>query len=359
MDNNENNNVNLQPNIGGEILLGDTPETNTNQGLNQTVQNNLNTNQTINPQPVNNENVDNIFSQTTQEPVQQQPSVSLETPIQNNNLESNDVLNTQPTSMYETSIPTEVPKQKKSKGPIIIIILLLLVVLGLAGYIVYDKFFTKEEPKVEEKVKEEKKVLLKDENQDVVYSDIDEKHEGKIKKVPYINIDSKYAEEINDEIDSMVKKGLDGQVADTAYGVDYQYYINGEIVSVKFTWETENGMTISKIYNINQYTGKKVTNSELLTFAAMEESGFNDKLVESYKTARPLESVENNAEALVKECYQKDLDTLSKGDIKGMYLNNNEIYVLFDLNYIAGAGKGEVILNVSSNKLIMNPFTLE
>ena len=80
-------------------------------------------------------------------------------------------------------------------------------------------------------------------------------------------------------------------------------------------------------------------------------------MVESYKKARPFDSIENNN--FWKECYQKDLDTLSSGNIKALYLNNKELYVLFDLNYPAGSGIGEAILNVTGNKIILNPVTMK
>lgn len=348
MDNNETNNVNTQENLGGQILMGDAPQTNFNQqpqtNLSQTMQPQNNLNQTMQPQ-------NNLNLNETQQPIS----------------EGDDSIfsDMEPVTSPEVGMSSEqgMPSPK-GKKPVGLIVLLFLVILGLGGYIAYDKFYNKEEVKetptnTVEKVKE-KKILIKDESQEIVYADIDEKHEGKIKRVPYINIDSKYADKINDEIDSMVKKGLDGQVADTAYAVDYKYYVNGEIVSVKFSWETEGSQTFSKIYNINQYTGEEVTNSEMLSQANITESDLNNKMVESYKTARPLESIEGNKDAPVKECYQKDIDTLTNGKIKGMYLaDNNELCVLFEVNYVAGAGTGEAILNVTSNKVFLNPVTMQ
>lgn len=41
-------------------------------------------------------------------------------------------------------------KQKSNKGLIVVIIILIIMVLGLCGYIVYDKYITKEEPKTNE-----------------------------------------------------------------------------------------------------------------------------------------------------------------------------------------------------------------
>lgn len=359
MDNNELNN-----NLGNEIMMGNTeplpninqnvqPNTvNMNQGINTVIQNNLNTNGNVSTQTSQTDSINTIFSDFQSIPNE---------PVAPSNIQ-------QPEATIPTSVPTQ--KEKKNKSSSFIIILLILIILGLLGYIVYDKFFVRESlptsnttsiNKTTEE-KENNKVLLKDESKEIVYSLIDEKHEGVIRRIPYVNIDSKYAEEINSELDNLTKKGyLDGQAENLylQYPVDYKYYVSDEIVSIKFSWATEGEMTFSKIYNINKYTGEKVSNSEILKKVNISDKELNTKMVESYKTARPLESIEDNTNSVVKECYQKDIDTLSSGKIKAMYLSDNELCVLFDLNYIAGAGMGEAILNVSSNKLIKNPVTLE
>ena len=309
---------------------------NLNQGMNTIIQNNLNNTQNESNIETSSEDVDTIFSDI--EPMINEPV---------------------------NDIPTTT-KKKKSKGPIIVIILSIIIFL-IAGYITYDKFISKNKVTPPTKnvdktqSKTEQKPLLIDENKEVVYSLVDEKHNGVIRRVPYVNISSKYAVDINDELDKLTKKGyLEGQVKDSylEYQVDYQYYINDEIVSIKFSWETESGnMTYSKIYNINQYTGEKVSQTDILKKMNIDSKELSNKLVESYKIARPFETI--GTDEPIKECYQKDLDTLAKGDIKGMYLNYNELYVLFDMNYPAGSGIGEVILNVTANKLILNPVTLE
>ena len=132
MDNNELNN-----NLGNQILMGDTqpiedvnkPEQpnnnlNVNQGLNTVLQNNLNQNQE--PQPV---------QPQPQEPQPQETSVDT-----NDNIFSD----IQPVTNEPKKEEIKEVKQKKNKGPIIIIIILLLIVLGLSGYIVYDKFLSNE-----------------------------------------------------------------------------------------------------------------------------------------------------------------------------------------------------------------------
>lgn len=54
------------------------------------------------------------------------------------------------------------PNKKKKKGKTIIIVILVLIILGLGGYLIYDKFFAKEDVKEPETKKEEKKEELKE-----------------------------------------------------------------------------------------------------------------------------------------------------------------------------------------------------
>ena len=393
MDNNELNN-NINTNTGDQIMMGNNmaPNTNTNQtaqpnsinmnqGINTAIQNNLNNAQM--QQPTQTQVVPPVQPVSPVQPVQQVQPVSPTQPVQQAQpVQPTDTTDSifsdmQPlvntpgepinvtTPTQESTIPTQSEQKKKGKGPIIIIILLLLILLGVGGYFAYDKFIAKKELPVVEDTTEvdestEKKVLYKDESKDIVYALIDEKHEGVIRRIPYINIESKYADEINKELDELTtNNNLEGQVKEhyLEYAVDYQYYVTDEIVSVKFSWETENSMTHSKIYNINQYTGEKATNSDILKKLNIEENDLDEKMVESYKIARPIESLGDDA--VQKECYQKDIDLLSKSTIKGMYINNGELYVLFDMSYPAGAGEGEAILNVSSSILIKNPVTFE
>ena len=335
MDNNENNNVNLQNDLNSQIMMGGTP--------------------------------DNSFNQQPQTPINQGLQFNATQDTQVNSSDEEDFI--AESSVVEES-KQEPIKKGRSKKPIIIVIL-LLIALGLSGYIVYDKYFsnttntTKDNTITENKTQKDttkKEVLYEDDSKEIVYASIDEKHSGVVRRIPYVNIKSKYAEEINDEITKLTKNGyLEGQVKNSylEYPVDFHYYVNDEYVSVIFSWGTEaSSVTYSKIYNINQYTGAKVANTELLAKANINEKDLNNTLVESYKKARPFDSIENKD--MWKDCYQKDLDTLSNGKIKGMFLmDSNNLTILFDLNYPAGATIGEALLNVSGSKVMLNPVTLQ
>ena len=265
MDNNENNNINLQPNLGSQILMDDTPNniSQPNVNTNQNMQPNLGSQILVNDTTSNmNENVQSQANVVTNSDLTQiQPSVDEDN---NESIKSSDDVETIFSDVPPVVEEQQIIKKKKRKWPIVVIIILILGILSLSGYIVYDKFYVKtktsnttdatkttdtKENKNTEVETSTSKALLKDVNEKVVYSDVDEKHNGVIRRIPYINIDSRYAEQVNTEIKELTKDGaLQGQVKDhyLEYTVDYQYYINDEIVSVKLSWETETDQTYTK-----------------------------------------------------------------------------------------------------------------
>ena len=365
---NNGDNLNNQPNIdsnpGNQILMGDTS---TIDNLNQNMQPINPVNQEIQPvqpepvqvepiQPIQPEPVQSIQPEPVQsvqpEPVQSNPQLEqMQSLTQNNEVDT----------IFSNTSNVEQPAPKKGKGGKVIIIILLLAVLGVGGYFAYDKFFANKSTPTPAPTPTpvEKKILINDDSKEIVYSNIDELHNGVVRRIPAVNIKSTYADEINKEIKDAIKEGyLDGQVKDSAleYAVDYQYYINDEIVSLKFSWQTEGEGTFSKIYNIKKYTGEKVTNEEILKYVSIQEESLSNALVEAYKKAIPETTVADGPE---KEVYTKDVEMLQNKTIKAMYINNKELMVLFDKNYVAGAGKAEAILNVTSGKLIKDPVTLQ
>ena len=264
-------------------------------------------------------------------------------------------------------------KEKSNKGLIIIIVILTIIVLGLAGYLVYDKFIAKTPtPQTTDNTNsnavdntttnDTKKVLKKDESKDVVYTEISAgKH-----RVPQINIDSETATKFNQEIMSFYdgfKKGEGLAASYTEYDFGYKYYINDEIVSIVVSHTTESGAeNPTKVYNINQYTGKEVTKTELLAKANIDESQFSSKLIASYKKIDSWDKIMEEINTMPtnmrdaelnfkKGVYDGNINKLSQNDFIGLYLNNNQIYVIFDMNTYAGAGHQQTILNMSNNTI--------
>ena len=262
-----------------------------------------------------------------------------------------------------------VVKQKSNKGVIILIVILILMVLGLSGYLVYDKFMGKEETPVTNETtnnntqtdNSNKKVLKKDESKDVVYTEIS----TDLHKVPQVNINSESANRINQSIISFYdefKKG-DGLAGPyTSYAFDYKYYVDGDIVSVIVSHSEESGsIHPTKVYNINQYSGEEVTKTDILKYLNISESEYTSKIVESYKLADPLnikdldaipnEVMRENETKIYNEIQESNIKKLSENDIIGIYIDNKQLYVVFVMNTVVGAGRSEVILDVNNNQI--------
>ena len=351
MDNNElNNNTNLQPNVGSQILMGDVPSPNNTQiqnNMGMQPQNNINLNQDVNTQNINT----NIANDITQNNMQNQPSEDVDTIFSS----------TQESSTETVQPQIQESKQKKNKTPKVIIIILLLAILSIGGYIAYNKFIANKnepvEPKKEEKV--EKKVLLEDSSREVVYTYFDNKIGEYTYNIPNINIASQDASNINKEIlDKFEKVYKDAKESGNPESrVGYKYYVNNEIVSL-LIYEAFNISDITDYYtyNINQYTGKIVTNSELLKLKNIEEKDFQTKLVESFKKADPIENfkvMESGQTEEEKQQYQKNVDNLTNGAINdyNMYLNETgNLNIIFKRYGLAGAEYYEMILNMDTNK---------
>lgn len=163
-----------------------------------------------------NEENNNIFNE--QQPVNpQQQTMS--------NLESAQSIQTKPPL---SSVPP-----KKSKGPLVIIILLLLAVLGMAGYICYDEFITKDTPK--EVKKTEKKKSNNDDTTDKKVKKTEEKENNNINK-----------------IDDITDKEIDAKIAElekSDYYIKFNYYI-------KFKLDQDNSVYLDKKIGTFKIDGK-------------------------------------------------------------------------------------------------------
>ena len=260
MENNElNNNTNIQPNIGSQIMMGDTPtpQNNVNQGINTVMQNNLNQQQNVPVQDVTPPVENNIFSNpepTVSEPVQ---------PV-----------------VEEPKI--EPPKEKKSKGSSIIIILLILVILGLGGYIVYDKFIEKDD---------------KTKSNDITEVDNGNKNNNTIE---YVSFDGKEYLKLNEDGtyqlnisrisgNDITKKGSYKKENDNSYSLD-----NGSKVEIKDNYieitklETENFKFVNAVlFDKNKLTDIKTKiNNNITTYI--------ENLKNNYPNLAEIEKVETN-----------------------------------------------------------------
>lgn len=204
-------------------------------------------------------------------------------------------------------------EKKSNVGIYVLISVLLILVLGLSGYIVFDKMQdNNNENKIEnavvkdnEKQYEEDKVAKLDKSKDWVYDASYDKnvsvesyktsfdtYYAKDIVVPYINVDSSDAELVNKQFKSIFSNAVDtfnAGVKDKMSYVDecsYKKSINDNILSVIVTYGVgATDVVIPEYYtaNIDLKNGNKVTFKELYTKFNLTESEVLSKVESEIK----------------------------------------------------------------------------
>ena len=275
-----------------------------------------------------------------------------------------------------------VVKQKSNKGLVVLIIILILMVLGLSGYLVYDKFITKN-TKITNEEKEtktstidngNKKILKKDESKEVVYTLYSvniEKVFGKfVSNIPNINIDSIYAKKVNGEINSLIySMGYDNnydengiKCKDFCSLIQYKYYLNDNILSLVVY---EDGQTdplshTYYTYNIDIYTGEEITNKDLVKLKNIDVNDFSTKLSNTFKDAYsfdkyyPENQYGKEFKSLATQTYNETVDLKNCSIDNPMFLNENgELNVILGVYYYAGGeGTTDSIVNIDQKQFI-------
>lgn len=271
-----------------------------------------------------------------------------------------------------------VVKQKSNKGLIVLIVILILMVLGLSGYLVYDKFMDKEEPPAVNETtnnniqtdNSNKKVLKKDESKDVVYDYAYDKTSEKISKMPYININSVYADSINKKIEDIIKNDeytienntLKSTSPTGGAWITYKSFINDNILSIILYEDfiASNNSHKYYSYNIDIYTGEEVTNKDLVKLKNINESDFEAKLSNTFKEAYPFDKYYpesqygNEGKDFATQMYNKTTELQNCSIDNPMFLNENgELMVVLGVYYYAG-GEGATysIVNMDTKQFI-------
>lgn len=270
-------------------------------------------------------------------------------------------------------------KEKSNKGLKILLVILILIVLGLSGYLVYDKFINKEDNKSTTKAttnnntqvdNSNKKVLKKDESKEIVYTLYTGKSSDNMEViVPEINIDSKYTERVNSDIRTIMLKdykynGANGIICNSELCpmIKYKYYVNNNILSlvIYVDYLTDPLNHNYYTYNIDIYTGEEITNKDLSKIKNIDINDFSTKLSNTFKEAYPFDKYYdgNNNYSEEKEFAQKtySMTTDSKNCSidNPMFLNENgELNVILGVYYYAGGeGSTDNILNIDAKQFI-------
>lgn len=142
-----------------------------------------------------------------------------------------------------------------------------------------------------------KKVNKLDESKEIVYSSYEITLENEYSyKIPYINIDLKNIDTINNEIEKYYKTDLEEVLAEyqsiekdikfytlSIMEIKYNAYINNNILSLVIETLHTGGLKVYKVYNVDIYDGTVIENSDLIKLKQIKESDLENKLKELYK----------------------------------------------------------------------------
>ena len=248
--------------------------------------------------------------------------------------------------------------KKKNKGVIVLLVILIIIVLGLSAYVVYDKVIEKNNVSEKEEnttTNKEKKFLLKDENKNIIYDSgrsilCKEGYANggclsleKWVTLPYLNINSDYANQINEELKNIYEKEKSGETFYTT--IDYSYSINDNILSLVIEKSSDGDVNDYNIYNIDVYDGKKIENEKLLERKNIKKEDFYNQISTIVSNVL-LNNHGYDSHVLDSEEYQKfkkeQYDkTVSKENItidNDMFLDeSNNLNIIVKTHMLAGA----------------------
>ncbi len=195
----------------------------------------------------------------------------------------------------------------KGKGLLITIIIFLLIVIGVLCYYTFvmqkpvkrdtasDISSSNTESAPPQSVPESAQTIKKlDDSKELVYTAYSAEGEdtgianGYSFKLPAINLDTEDIKTLNAKILRDVMPDIEEQI-ETAEDdastwmtpVDYEYYVNGPIISVVVSMHFPNDGVDWNIYNVNKDTGRILSNRELLALKNLDEKNFGQKLSEA------------------------------------------------------------------------------
>lgn len=223
---------------------------------------------------------------------------------------------------------------------VIILLVIAVVVLSDSGKVKNNKVSEQTEKKENNISKEDNETLEEDKEIEEVkkiddaQGNIYEKEvsvDGKYNvKVPVINLTTKAATRINNEVETKYK-----EASSKGYYIVYSYYMYTGMVTLILDNTYNSGVHTYEVYNINLETGKQMKNEDLLEKLKVSKDDFISKAKDAYKFK-------------FEEVF-KDLDKDSN-EYKSALNNtlNNALNVLNNPMYINLEGKFAVYANITS-----------
>lgn len=255
-------------------------------------------------------------------------------------------------------------KDQKSTGVYVVVIILCLLVLGLGGFIVYDKVLSKNDNSNKsstEKTETKTNSLVSklDKDKDWVYAAEYEKkvtvdyydlnHERYYLSdvvVPYFNIDSSFAKEANEETKKVFDKAIEiynegTKGASKFVKTNYQKNIYKDSLSVVLTYSKGGTDVVHPeyyTYNIDLNTGKKLSYEEVYKLAGFSSDNIETK-VKSAITTYFKKYYSDFTDDYATKTIEKYQDSVKNSTIKYFLSGSGKLSII--VTFIIPAGTGE------------------
>ena len=236
------------------------------------------------------------------------------------------------------------------KYNIIFVIQLLLIVgvLGGGGYLVYQNVTEKnnKEEVIEEEITVPDLVEL---DQEIVEVDINENvvYDGYDVNIRIPKVTDEKAESINEQI----KSDLDEYYRNKDHSINYEYYVNNDVISILITITDNNENYYYLSYNFNKDDFKLLTNSELLELKEIKEEDFHGILINIYDDHLKSNLEEGKEIDQTTISYKKTIDKDNCDLDRPMFLDHdNHLNVVFEENDEEIITK--YIYNLNSKKVV-------
>ena len=199
---------------------------------------------------------------------------------------------------------------------------------------------------VTESKPEVKKVSKIDDTKELVYSVYNKMTSEYSYNIPAINIDSDDVKTINNEIDSYYKSRA--EEGSSATKIKYESYTNENTLSLLISIEYPNDCIYYKAYNVDIYTGKRITNEELIKAKNVSEKELTTKIKELAKAKYASKYSKLSDDAMYDEQLNKTIADKNCTIDNYMFLNEDgKISVVVDIYSLAGADKYEEIIEIN------------
>ena len=109
-------------------------------------------------------------------------------------------------------------------------------------------------------------------------------------------------------------------------------------------------------------SAKSCVLEDILKYLNITDSEYTNKVVDAYNSAGPLpgssdllsrtnETEKEENRKFIEKTNSSNIEKLTKNDIIGIYTNNEQLYVVFVMDTLVGAGRSEAILDVNNKRI--------